>query len=119
MMNFKQKELLEKLLQDIQAQFPEVEYLYTTPSPESRDEIWIHVTAPEDEDRELELIHFSGDKAMDILLDYGYPMLVLPVSKANGTKSESNPPRPDGARVWAHLTAPAITCSPPTPSPRD
>lgn len=47
MFNLKQQELMDKLLEDIRAQFPEVEYLYTTPSPESRDEIWIHVTAPE------------------------------------------------------------------------
>ncbi len=90
-LNLKQQELKDKLLEDIRTQFPEVEYLYTTPSPESAGEIWIHVTAPEDEDRELELIHFSGDKAMDILLDYGYPMLVFPISKANGTKAQHAP----------------------------
>lgn len=53
MLNLKQQEVIEKLLEDIHGQFPEVEYLYTNPVPEDPNELWIHVTAPEDEEREF------------------------------------------------------------------
>ncbi len=36
------------------------------------------MTAPEDEDREIEMREFASDKVLDILLDYGYHMLVMP-----------------------------------------
>ena len=91
MINFKQQELLEKLVDDIRSQFPEVEYLYTTPSAENPNELWIHVTAPKDEEREFALIEFSSEKTMDILLNYGYPMLVLPLSQMNGSERQSEP----------------------------
>ena len=36
---------------------------------------------PEDEDREIALREYGNDKATDILLDYGYHMLVMPTRK--------------------------------------
>lgn len=90
MPNFKQHELHERLLTDIRARFPEVEHLYTMPSPESPNELWIHVTAPADEEREIALLEYCGEKAMDIQLDYGYPMLVLPIPKTNDTNSQDD-----------------------------
>jgi len=36
------------------------------------------VTAPEDEDREIELMEFTSDKEADILVDYGYRIAVMP-----------------------------------------
>jgi len=40
------------------------------------------MTAPEDEDREIKLRRFGSEKATDILLDYGYHMLVMPRRKS-------------------------------------
>ncbi len=40
--------------------------------------IKINVTAPENDEREIELIEFTGDIITDILPDYGYHMLVMP-----------------------------------------
>ncbi|QTA83112.1 Uncharacterized protein dnl_55060 [Desulfonema limicola] len=78
MINFKQEELIEQLVNHIQQKYPEVQLIEVTESPEDSDSLWLIVTAPEDEDRESELITYSADKSMDILLDYGYHMLVMP-----------------------------------------
>jgi len=78
MINFKQEELIEQLVNHIRAKYPEVKLIEVTESPEDSDSLWLIVTAPKDEDRESELITYSADKSMDILLDYGYHMLVMP-----------------------------------------
>ena len=49
-----------------------------TESPENSNDLWINVTAPEDEDREIELMEFASDKEADILVDYGYRIAVMP-----------------------------------------
>jgi hypothetical protein len=81
MMNFKQEELIDELMAQIQERYPEVELIRVTESPESASTLWIEVTAPEDEDRRIEMREFGSDKVSDILLDYGYHMLVMPVRK--------------------------------------
>ncbi len=78
MFNLKQREIIEKLVEDIQKRFPEVEFIDVTPSPENPNDLWINVTAPEAEVREFELMEFAADKTTDILLNYGYHMLVMP-----------------------------------------
>ena len=80
--NFKQEELIGELIRYVRNEFPEIEFIKVTESPEDPETFWINVTAPEDEDRAMALIRFTSDKATDILLDYGYHMLVMP----NGPK---------------------------------
>ncbi len=79
MINFKQEELIDTLMKQIRQKFPEVDLINITESPEDPESLWINVTAPDDDDRDMELIEFAGDKVTDILLDYGYHMLVMPV----------------------------------------
>ncbi len=81
MINFKQEELIEELMCQIREKFPEVELIDVTESWETSTTLWINVTAPEDEDRKIELREFGSDKVTDILLDYGYHMLVMPTTK--------------------------------------
>ncbi|QTA91468.1 hypothetical protein [Desulfonema magnum] len=81
MINFRQKELIEELMNQIGKKFPEIELIDVTESPEDPESLWINVTEPGTEERMLELTEFSGDKTMDILLDYGYHMLVMPTGK--------------------------------------
>lgn len=78
MINFKQQELIDELFRAVKEKFPEVELLEVTESPEDPADLWVHVTAPDDEDREIELSHFAADKSTDILLDYGYQILIMP-----------------------------------------
>ena len=81
MMNFKQEELIEELMNQVKKKFPEVGLIKIMESCEDPESLWIEVTAPEDADREMELREFAGDKATDIFLDYGYHMLVIPIPK--------------------------------------
>ncbi len=80
-LNFKQEELIEELMNDIREKFPEVGLIDITESPDDPESLWINVTAPEDEDTMMNLIDFSGDKLTDILLNYGYHMLIMPRKK--------------------------------------
>lgn len=84
MINFKQEELIRKLIKDIQQKFPEVKLLNITFSPENPNDLWVKVTAPEDEEREFELRDYSADLSMEILLDYGYPIAVMPTRNPVG-----------------------------------
>ena len=83
MINFKQEQLIEELVNYIGKKFPEIGFIGVSESPEDSESLWIRVTAPEDEDRESELIRYSADKSMDILLDYGYHLPVMPTKKSN------------------------------------
>jgi hypothetical protein len=76
-MNVKQKELIDDLYQSTKQRFPEIDLINITNSPENSEEIWINVTTP-NEQLEDELIVFSAEKSTDILLDYGYQILVMP-----------------------------------------
>lgn len=77
--NFKQEELIEKLMKQIEKKFPEVRLIKITESVDDPESLWIEVTAPESEEREMALLEFTGDKVTDILIDYGYHMLVMPI----------------------------------------
>jgi hypothetical protein len=79
--NFKQEELIEGLMNDIRSRFPEVGLIGVEESPEDSETLWINMTAPDDDDREIELLRFGSEKVADILMDYGYHMLVMPTRK--------------------------------------
>lgn len=81
MINFKQEELIDALMQDIKARYPEVELIKVMESAENPSTLWVKVTAPEDEEREIEMREFASGKVADILLDYGYHMLVMPMRR--------------------------------------
>jgi len=84
MMNFKQKELVEKLFNAVKEKFPEVELIKVTDGYEDPADLWVNVTAPEDEDREEEMIKFACDMTTDLLLDYGYYISIMPRKYADG-----------------------------------
>jgi hypothetical protein len=80
-MNLKQEEIIEDLMALIKRRYPEVELTSVQKSPESSTTLWIEVTAPEDEDRCIEMREFASDRLADIQLDYGYHMLIMPIPK--------------------------------------
>jgi hypothetical protein len=84
MINFKQKEIIQRLFNTVKEKFPEIEFISVTEGPENPADYWINITAPADEEREDELIEFAGDKGTDILLDYGYYFLVMPRRNTEG-----------------------------------
>jgi hypothetical protein len=66
MINFKQEELIEGLMDQLKQRFPEVVLIDVVEGPEDPETLWIRVMSPEDEDREIELMEFSGDLVTDI-----------------------------------------------------
>ncbi|MEZ4526970.1 MAG: hypothetical protein R2941_13725 [Desulfobacterales bacterium] len=78
MTNFKQQQLADDFFQSVKSKFPEIQLINITPSPEDPRDLWINITAPDDEDREFELMDWVSEKSADILLEYGYSILVLP-----------------------------------------
>lgn len=78
-LNHKQEELIAQLVKEIEEKFPEVHFVEVGPSPESENTLWLDFTKPDNEDRLAALIEYASDRAMDILLDYGYHFVVLPV----------------------------------------
>ncbi len=76
--NFKQEELIKKLMKAIRRKFPEVRLIDVTESPDDPEIFWLNMTAPEDEDREIELLRFGSKKVTDIMLDYGCYFLIMP-----------------------------------------
>ena len=74
MMNFKQKELAQQLFDKLKAEFPDISLLGIAEQPDRS--IWVKVATPIEDD--LEIIEASGKETMDILLTYGYQILVMP-----------------------------------------
>lgn len=73
--------MIDSLMSDIRERYPEVELIKVVESAENPSTLWIRVTAPEDEEREIEMREFASEKVADILLDYGYHMLVMPTRR--------------------------------------
>jgi len=78
--NFKQKELIDYLLKRVQEKFPEVELVKVDHSAEDPNDLWVKVTKPENEDREFELLEFASEISTDILVEYGYSIMMMPTS---------------------------------------
>ncbi len=89
-LNHKQKEIVENYVDDLRERFPEIEFLDVVPSIDGPNTIWILVTDPSSEERLIDLFEFSGQRAVDILDDYGYHILVQAVgNNKNGVTRKS------------------------------
>ena len=76
MINFKQRELSNMLFDQLKARFPEIELVKIMESYENPEDIWVSIIMPEDEDRELELRDVAAEISTDILLAYGYSIMI-------------------------------------------
>ncbi len=85
MINFKQRELSQVLFDKLQARFPEVELVNIIESPENPNHIWVNIIMPDDEDREVEVYEEAGKISTDILMDYGYLIIISSASKEEKT----------------------------------
>lgn len=81
MTNFKQQELIERLFQTVKEKYPEIGFINVTESPEDPADLWVNVSAPMDEDREIEMTEFASELSTNMLLDYGYLLLLMPRGK--------------------------------------
>lgn len=80
-LNHKQEELIAQLAREVEEKFPDIKFVETVPSPESVNTLWLRFTEPDNDERFMEITDYAGERAMDILLDYGYHFVVLPVVK--------------------------------------
>ena len=83
-LNHKQEELIAQLAKEIEEKFPDIRFVEVVPSPEGENTLLLRFTDPNDDERFMQIIEYSGNRTMDILEDYGYHMLVMPVV-ANGS----------------------------------
>jgi len=89
MINDKQIELSTMLFDKLEKQFPGIELIGIKESAENPNNLWVKVALAEDnDDLEIEVREAASEISTDILLDYGYHILVLIGSKEN-TKSRS------------------------------
>lgn len=82
MINFKQRELSQMLFEKLKDRFPELELVDIIESPENPDSIWVTVVMPDDEDKEIEIREKASEISADILMDYGYHILIISASPA-------------------------------------
>jgi len=80
MINFKQRELSQMLFEQLKARFPEIALVKITESYETPEDIWVHITMPDDEEREIELIETAAEISTDILITYGYHITIFSAS---------------------------------------
>ncbi len=81
MINEKQAELSHKLYKQLKQKFPEIELADICESPISPDSIWVNIIYPEDEDREIEMQELAGKISYDILVKYGYHIIIGSAAK--------------------------------------
>lgn len=46
-------------------------------SPDDKEHIWVIVIADMEEDKEIEMRHYSAELEVDILMDYGYRISIM------------------------------------------
>jgi len=76
-LNYKQKQLIDELFNKVKVRYPEIVYKNLQTDPDDPDHIWINVIADMDEEKEIEMRHFSADLETDILVDYGYAFSIM------------------------------------------
>jgi len=65
-------ELSHQLFDQLKAQFPEIELVSIGENRFQRDSIWVNITLPFNDNRNVALSELAGEISTDILMDYGY-----------------------------------------------
>jgi hypothetical protein len=76
-LNHKQKELIDKLYQDVKEKFPEIEFKDLSVSPDDPEHIWINIVASLDDKRDIELSEFASELEADIDSEFGYRISIM------------------------------------------
>ena len=82
MMNLKERELSSQLFTTLKQQFPEIDLVEIVESQVQTNSIRVRMIMPEDEDKEIEMREKSSEISTDILLDYGYHILISSASRS-------------------------------------
>ncbi len=81
MMTFKQKEVLDKLILNVQKKFPETQLVSVAEL--NGNSFWIQILLPDDDNRFYAAITVVAKHAMDALLDYGFDFQFVPVKESD------------------------------------
>lgn len=81
-MNFKQKEVLENIIAELQQKFPEVRLKGIEEL--NPYEFWVMLTEPDDEEGQLALDALQGELGTDALLNYGVNFHFMPADSGAG-----------------------------------
>ncbi len=81
MINFKQRELSQMLFDNLKQQFPEIDLVEIVEGPENPNHVWVRIAMPENEDREIEAREMASEISTEILMDYGYLIIISSVTK--------------------------------------
>ncbi|MEK7487316.1 MAG: hypothetical protein AABZ60_23550 [Planctomycetota bacterium] len=65
--------------------FSEIELVEISESPENPSAVWIHIRLPSDEEREIQLREIASELSTEILLNYGYSILISASGHAETT----------------------------------
>ncbi|MBM2816066.1 MAG: hypothetical protein HW421_2828 [Ignavibacteria bacterium] len=76
--NHKQQQLIDELFNKVKKRYPEIVFKDLQSSPEDPSDIWINIIADMDEDREIELRHYSAKLENEIFFKYGYEISIMP-----------------------------------------
>ena len=79
-LNIKQKELVDFLFNKVKEKFPDIEFYNLTTSPDDREHIWINVIIEKEKDSS-KISRYSSEFSVDILIDYGYQISVMPCNR--------------------------------------
>lgn len=82
MMNLKEIELSNQIFATLKQQFPEIDLVEIVESPIQRDSVRVRIVMPEDEDREISMREKASEISTDILLEYGYHILISSASRS-------------------------------------
>jgi hypothetical protein len=82
MMNFKEKELSVQLFDTLKQHFPDIQLVEIVESPLEESSLRVRMKMPADDDQEMELREMASNLSTDILLNYGYHILIRAVAKS-------------------------------------
>ncbi len=81
-LNHVQERLINELMDYGRKKYPEIEMGEITDSPSSSNHVWVTIKGIDwnDDDRVMDFIEYVAVKQEDILVEYGYPISLMPIS---------------------------------------
>jgi hypothetical protein len=73
-----QQTCIQRLFEQVQQRFPEIEILSLQRNPEDKEHIWINVLAAMPEEREIALSRYAAGLSADLLVEYDVMLSIMP-----------------------------------------
>ncbi len=87
-LNHVQERLVNELMDYAKIKYPDVGIQTITESPANTKHVWVIVQGIDwnDEDMSMDFMEYLSVKQEDILVEYGYPISLLPISMPDDNK---------------------------------